>query len=567
MLSEIYIKNYLMLPEIRLPFISGLTVLSGETGAGKSILIGSISLIFADNSPGMEAYDKTLPIYLEATFQPSNDDHLLLLLANSGISKDEELILAREISPSGKSSYFINGRKVAASIMKELKPLMIDFHHQRDQQRLLSTTYQLELLDAFADTGDLRSEFSILYHQTKQNIALLKDMTAEAEHQKQLQELYQFQYDELLKAKLNPDEDETLQQEYELLSHAREIRETSLQIKQNLFEQENCIYDQVSNALGKLSRYENLNKHITEATQNMRQALESLQESAVQLDDVEESISSDPDRITLIQNRLDEINTLVFKHRVRSIRELICLFGEREKQIASFSNREEAILAMETKLQDDFLCLKNKADELSALRTVSSGLLRAELECSIRDLSIPQGIFEIRIDKKAKPEFLLSQFISAVSETGQDAVDFLFCANPGFELKPLVAVASGGELSRILLAIKKVLAKRISHKLIILDEIDSGIGGKTAERVAEFIYSLGREQQVLCITHLAQIAAIAETHIAIEKVTDSTHSIVTLRKLNAGQRLQEIARMLSGKVSDLALKHAEELIKDIKQRG
>jgi DNA repair protein RecN (Recombination protein N) len=566
MLQEIYIKNYLMLPEIRLSINSGLTVLSGETGAGKSILIGSISLIFGDNSPGVEAYDKEQSIYLEATFQPANDAKLRETLLLSGIDAREELILAREINPSGKSSYFLNGRKVTAGVVKELKPLMIDFHHQRDQQRLLNPAYQLELLDAYAGAEDLKTSFAALYHQTKQNMKHLRELQAEADRQKQLQDIYAFQYEEIQKAKLSLDEDVALQNEYELLTHALEIGETSYQIKETLFEQENSIYDQISTALAKLSHFENLNPHLRNASLSLHQALEALQEAATQLSFVEENITSDPDRITAIQERLDSINSLVFKHKVRSISELLELFKQREQQIAAYTGQVEAINELECKLQRDFVALKSLADQLSELRRANIDPLRVELEASIRDLSIPNGVFEIRIDKKAKPEFLLPEFLVTVSETGQDTLEYLFSANPGFELKPLAAVVSGGELSRILLAIKKVLAKRISDKLIILDEIDSGIGGKTAERVAEFISFLGHEQQVLCITHLAQIAAIAETHIAIEKHLESGRSVVSMRVLDSKERLHEIARMLSGKLSSRALEHAEELLNDIKQK-
>lgn len=567
MLLEIYIKNYLMLPEIRLPFSKGLTVLSGETGAGKSILVGSISLIFGDNSPGIEAWDKANPIYLEATFLPGHDPRLQALLEASGANPSEELILAREIGTTGKSSYFLNGRKVAAGIMKELKPLMIDFHHQRDQQRLLNNVYQLELLDAYSGAEALRDEFAVLYHSCRNNLKLLQELKVEAIRQKQLQELYQFQYEELQAARLSAGEDIALQQESELLSHAVEITSISAEIRQQLFEQENSLYDQLNSALAKMAHFENLNGHLTNAVQALRTALDSLQESALHLDNVESSISSDPDRLEFIQNRLDTINALVYKHKVRSIDELHTLFLQREQQMAAFANQEEAINALEIKLNKDFIALKQAAEKLTALRMANKDPLRDELEQNIRNLSIPNGIFEIRIDKKGNADFLLPQFISALSETGQDTVEFLFSANPGFELKPLAAVASGGELSRILLAIKKVLASRISEKLIILDEIDSGIGGKTAGRVAEFIFSLAGEQQILCITHLAQIAAIAETHICIEKHSDAMQSTVKMQKLDAEQRLGEIARMLSGKLSSRALEHAEELLKEIKLRG
>jgi DNA repair protein RecN (Recombination protein N) len=556
-----------MLPEIRLPFDAGLTVLSGETGAGKSILVGSISLIFGDSQAGLEAYDKSLPIYLEASFTQNSDPVLRELLSASGVLPDEEVILAREISPSGKSTYFLGGRKVSAGLMKELKPLMIDFHHQRDQQRLLNHNYQLELLDAYAEADTLRGEFALLYRNTKDNLKLLQEMKAEADKQKQLQELYRFQYEELEAAKLSLGEDTALQQEYELLSHVQEINEISQSINISLFEQDNSVYDQVSYFLSQLSRFENLNTHLKEASQSLSQALEALQEAAGHLSTMGENLSTDPDRIMSIQTRLDAINNLLYKHKVRTIEELIALFEQRSNQLDSLSNREEAISHLEKQLQDDFILLREKADALSLKRLSAADFLKVELEENIRNLSIPNGRFEIRIDKKTNTEKILSGYISTVSEAGQDSIQFLFSANPGFELKPLAAVVSGGELSRILLAIKKVLANRIPEKLIILDEIDAGIGGKTAGYVAEFIASLSKRQQILCITHLAQIAAVADSHVAISKDKVDLRSTVSMQKLDATMRLEELARMLSGSLSSTAMEHARELLNEIKQRG
>lgn len=560
MLTEIYIKNYLMLPEIRLPFDNGLTVLTGETGAGKSILVGSISLIFGDNSSGLEAYDKENPIYLEASFRPNDDPQLKSLLHDSGLTDEEEVVLAREINISGKSTYYLGGRKVSLSLMKELKPYMIDFHHQRDQQKLLNPSYQLELLDAYAGTAEERSAFGRLYQQIKVGQKELAELHKEIEQQRQLQELYQFQYSELEAAKLVSGEDSTLQQEYELLTHAMEISALSQQITQGLFEQESSVYDQISHYVAQLQRFTGLNEDIRDASLSLSQALEALQEASSRLGSMGESLSADPDRLEVIQARLDNINSLLYKHKVRSIDDLLHLFNQRASQLGELSHKEEAASLLETKLQEDLSLLMEMGDALSVKRCTAANKLKAELEHAIRSLSIPNGIFEIRIDKKGKAEKILSEYIQQVSETGQDSVQFLFSANLGFEQKPLAAVASGGELSRILLAIKKVLASKMPEKLLILDEIDSGIGGKTAAAVAAFISELAARHRILCITHLAQIAAIADCHVAISKDKANERSTVSMRKLFANDRLQEIARMLSGSISTTALEHAKELL-------
>ncbi len=567
MLSELYINNYLLLPEFRLRFDQGLTVISGETGAGKSILVGSITLIFGDNSAGTEAYDKNKPIYLEATFIPENDPQLGELLSQSGALTDEELILAREIGTNGKSTYFLNGRKTGVAILKELKNHLIDFHHQRDQQKLLVPAYQLEILDAYAGAEELRSCYTELFQGIKTDLKELENLSRQAEQQRELQELYRFQLEELENAKLIPGEDLALQNEFDLLSHGTQIIELSAQIRNSLYEGENCLFDQLSVHLGDLHKYEKLNPALGQASQSLQQALEAVRETSEHLDGIGDSLSADPQRLEDIQARLDLLNSLVYKHKVRNIEELLARFNDRAAQLTDLGKLEDRIILLKNKLEADFEHLKAKADALSELRAGASLTLAGELQQNIRSLSIPDAIFEIRIDKKTLSGFVLTDYMASVSESGQDFVEFLFTANPGFGSKPLAAVVSGGELSRILLAIKKVLSNKMVPRLVILDEIDAGIGGKTAELVGEFIQLLAAKQQVLCITHLAQIAARADRHLAIDKVSDRQNSRVEISDLQGESRLQEIARMLSGSLGRKALEHAKELISEIKKRG
>lgn len=564
MLTGIYIKNYLFVPEQRLDFGPGMTVLSGETGAGKSILVGSIALIFGDASPALDPFDPDLPIYLEARFDLSGNKEVQAYLAELGYEPETDLTLAREVSPAGKSAYFLNGRKIAASVVKELRPLMIDFHHQRDQQRLLSAAYQLQVLDLYAQNEDLLISFAARYKGLRAQLKELETLSARAEQERQVRELYRYQYEELEKAALHEGEDTELQQEFDLLSHAREIAETAATASFDLYDSENSVHARLAGSLAALARFSHLNTRLAGIEQSLRDCLELVSENASALNDLTQGMNQDPQRLEQIRERLDLINSLLYKHKAQNTSELLELFARREAQINAFADLGERILALETSIEKDFGFLRESGEKLSASRIKAGERLSEELRKSISLLSIPEARFKISIDKKTDCKTIIQDYLDSCTEQGQDACQFFFSANRGSQLRPLSAVASGGELSRILLAIKKVLSDRIEEKLMVLDEIDAGIGGKTAEYVAQFIFQLARRHRIICITHLAQIAAIADQQIALQKEAGRQKNVIRMVPLQAEQRLEELARMLSGNVSDISLEHARELINKYK---
>lgn len=559
MLSEIYIKNYILVPELRLSFDKGLTVISGETGAGKSILVGSISLIFGDSAQGIEAWDKAQPIYLEATFIPTEDDALKAMLSEIGAEEEEELIFAREISVAGKSTYYMGGRRVNASVLRELRPLLLDFHHQRDQQKILMSSYQLELLDRYAENTALREEFGTLYRQIRSEFHHLDDLKKQEAESRQMLELYKYQYNELQEAAISEDEDSLLQAEYELLQNSAEISSLCTEARENLFERENSLFDEMNRYAFRLEPFAQMDSVLGEAHQALSDALSSLQESSLLLESAKDRVSHDPGRMEYLEQRLNLINSLLFKHKVKNISELLTLFDERKNALTASDRLSEEIEKAERKLAQDQITLQKKADELSKRREQAAKNLARELKESIRKLAIKDAQFEIRIDRISNSEKLSHGVFYRCNESGQDTAEYFFSANPGGEIKPLSAVASGGEMSRILLGIKEILSMRESPRLIILDEIDSGIGGKTADSVARCIYNLAKQSPVLCITHLAQIAAYADHHIAVEKHSGKKTE-VSLRSLTKEEQKTEIARMLSGTITEASLKHADELL-------
>ncbi|HRX76232.1 MAG TPA: DNA repair protein RecN, partial [Candidatus Cloacimonadota bacterium] len=401
MLAEIYIRNYILVPELRIRFESGLTVITGETGAGKSILVGSVALIFGDSAAGLEAYDPSSPIYLETSFIPNQDPLLREYLNQINADWEEELVLAREISVNGKSSYFVGGRKVSAQVLKNLKPLLLDFHHQRDQQKLLSAAYQLELLDRYADSTGLCADFAMAFKELKSKQRQLQEMQKQEEMQQQRLELYRYQYAELEKADIQAGEDTDLQQEFELQSHGKEIQELALGMNLALMESENSIVDQLGQFQAQLEHYRRLNPQIEDAASLLVEATEALRNTAQTLSSLTDNISFDPGRLSYLESRLDTINNLLYKHRVHNVEELLQLFQKRQKEIASADDFQQQIIALQESIAIGMQELAQKADKLSAIRRTAALALAEELQNSIRQLALAQSSIQIRIDKNA----------------------------------------------------------------------------------------------------------------------------------------------------------------------
>lgn len=559
MLKQIRIHNYLFVPRAELSFEPGMTVLTGETGAGKSILMGAISLIFANSSAASEPWDAEQPVYLEADFDILEGSALSAKLEELGHLEGSELTLARQISVGGRSSYYVNGRKVGSSVLKELEPLMVDYHHQRDQQRLLQSSYQLEVLDAFAGLEKVRQEHASLLQSLRARIRILEQHRQQKEQSLQLADLYRFQYDEYEQIAIREGEDAQLQHEFERLSHSQQISETSAWVSHILYEKEDSVRDLIRSSIKELDRFGHIDERVSQFQSSLRDSLQILDDCA---DEAQELSSShaDPQALDQIRGRLDQINALLHKHRVRDIPELKALFAQRMAELEGFDALDMRITELETSIQADYMRLLELAQTLSLARESQSGALAGALELAVRDLAISNASFKISIDKKASPEMLMQDYLAACSLSGAEQCEFMFSANLGSELKPLADVASGGELSRVLLAIKKVLAQELEPRLLILDEIDAGVGGKTAEAVAATICELAKIHLVLCVTHLASIAAVADRHYLIQKQSGVAKTVIDLRLLDEQERIRELARMLSGSLSETSIQHAKELL-------
>jgi DNA repair protein RecN (Recombination protein N) len=562
MLTELYLKNYILIPELRLNFKPGMTVLTGETGAGKSIIVGALNLVFGKASPNQIAFDPAKDVYLEITFElPVEYQEIHNYLNETGIRvDDDELIIAREFTAGGKTASFINGKKTSATVLKELHDLLIDFHHQRDQQSLLNSGFQLDLLDKYGALMPLRIVFQQQFNELKHNVTTLKALQEADANNLKLIELYKFQLDELNAAELISSNNQSLEKEFELLLHSEEIISLATELYVIFYERESSIYDLLTGAQAQLEKYSDMSSLISDINAKLGSGIENIQDASVLLRTVKERIASDPERLAEIRQRLDLLNSLMGKYKCITIDDLISYKNKIEQAVQSQENNQAEIQALSEKIGIEFEKLTNTAEELSSKRLTASNKLAGGILTNLMQLSIPSAQLEIRIDKKADGKILLTDISRFFSDTGQDTIEIRFSANPDSPVLPLKSIVSGGELSRILLAAKKSLAQVLPPRTIILDEIDVGIGGKTAGALADFIHKLAENHQVICITHLAKIAAAADEHISIDKKTVNNATVIEIEHLDAERKINEIARMLSGHITELSVKHAKELL-------
>ena len=561
MIKSLSVENFIIVENLNLEFENGLQVLTGETGAGKSIIVGAINLILGSDIHAGMLLDDSFPAKLEAVFEIDNQNKKIIkLFKNYDIDISEgEAFIAKEISTNLRSKSFINGRRVSKDIIKEFRALLIDFHSQRDQQKLFDTDFQLEVLDIYGKLTQIREQFTFKYKEVESKIKKVKKLqNAESELAEKIK-LYHYQIDEIEKIEPVIGEDIKLQAELNLLTNAEDILNISTQLEQVIYEKENSVYDTISSYISQLVKFKGDNKNIEESVNFLQDASANLDNSINSIREVQNIIEVDSSRLEYIQSRLTLLNNLSVKYK-KNIEEILEYQNGIQQQIDSYSSGKEEISELNDEITIDLKNINKLAEELSAKRKKVAINFGKEIVSNINKLAIPDAKIEFKFNG-LENSIVNPEKLSGLNETGKDAVDIYFSANKGIKLQPFRIAASGGELSRFLLVIKKILSDRLDKRTIIFDEIDSGIGGKVSELLAEFIYDIGKYHQVLCISHLPQIASYSDRHFSIEKISGNKNSEVKVKILDENERKIEIARMLSGSDTELALMHAEELIK------
>ena len=559
MLLELRISNFALFDRLQLEFVPGFIALTGETGAGKSLLVDALALLLGGRAAGDQIRSGAEEANLEAVFSLSSMRLVRRWLEDSdlAVSDSEELLIRRVLSRSGRNRAYVNGIATPLRQLQDLGRLLLDIHGQHDQQSLLSSGVQLELVDAFGGLGPLRAEFEADFELWQQHQSELDRLRVQAKDRLIREEFLQYEYDELTKARLEPGEEEALLLEYRRLQNSGTLAERSNQAYALLHEHESSLLSQLQvlkRIVQDLGDIDPAAKPWGEMVESVSAQLEELAHACRQYRD---GIEHDPDRVGQIDERLSLLQRLRKKYH-ESLEGLIARRDTIQVELSELADIDHRLQSIEQAAIRAYDQALNKARALSQSRKKVAQNLQQRVMAELAALKMAHTRFHVRFE-----EFSGEKSLGA---TGMDRVDYLFCANPGESLQPLGRVVSGGELSRLMLAIKTVLADVDQVPVLVFDEIDTGVGGDVASVMGQRLRALGQSHQVFCLTHLPQIASQGRQHFVVEKAVARNTTTTRVRPLERQEREQEIARMLGGeRLTTTVRKAAAEMLHDSTQ--
>ncbi len=549
MLKSLSIRNYALIDALEIELPNGLTIITGETGAGKSILLGALGLLLGDRADAQALHDKTQKCVVEGTFIIKEYGLGDFFSAND-LDYAHETVIRREVTPEGKSRAFVNDTPVNISLLKTISSRLVDVHSQHETLHLNDAAFQLDAIDAVAGTGELLSDYRAAYRQFRKLTEQLQSLNEQEAQAKKDLDYFRFQFDELDTAQLKPDEQAELESELETLENAETIK-SGLSKSAHALDgaEENLLggLTEIKNTLAQLAKF---NPQIAQLSERVNSAHIELKDIARELESLDGDIVHDPKRIAEVNDRLDVIYKLQKKHNVKTIAELIVLRDELSTKIAGIGSLEEQVIAVQKELEAIRKKLLDLAGKLSKKRSAAAPKLSKDVKETLQHLGMPGAELNVQLETLAEPR-----------ESGLDKALFLFSANKGSAPQPLNKVASGGELSRLMLSLKALLARHTALPTIIFDEIDSGISGDVAAKTATILAQMSGGMQVITITHLPQVASKGKSHLFVYKEDVGKRTVTRIKTLTKEERVQEIAKMLSaGKVGEAALKNAKELL-------
>ena len=550
MLQSLFIRNFVLIDELHIRFDEGFSVVTGETGAGKSIILGALALVLGQRADSKSIQSGADKCVVEAVFDVSAYQLEDFFLSHDLEYDAKNCILRRELMSSGKSRAFINDTPAPLSVVKALGDRLIDVHSQHQNLLLADTQFQMNVVDIMAKTESLLVAYRREYERYQDAVRQLEELEALAAKSRQDEDYLRFQVEELRAAQLTAGEQEELEAELETLSHTEEIKSALYKVTDNLIGEERGVVQQLKEALHDVEALEAYFPKAKDFADRLRSAWTDMADLASETDVLKEDVEFDPNRLEWVNERLNTIYSLQQKHRVPSVEELLAIQQQLTTQLSAIDLFDEQMETLTKQRETIYEALMVQAGALTARRHEAATEIEQQLVDRMVLLGIPNTRFRIELWPKEKP-----------SADGMDEVCFLFSANKNEALKPVAQTASGGEISRLMLCIKAMIAGFAALPAIIFDEIDTGVSGEIADKMADIMQDLGQKMQVITITHLPQIAAKGRAHYFVYKEDTAERTLTRIRLLTTGERVNEVARMLSGaSLTDAAVANAKALL-------
>ena len=551
MLLEISIKNFAIIEEISLNFEKGMTVLTGETGAGKSIIIDAMNMMLGSRATTDVIRHGAPKAEIEGLFAVESNRHLTTLFEEQGLEWTDELIIRREILQNGRSVSRINGQMVNLSVLKAVGQHLVDIHGQHDQEELMRPQLHITMLDEFGDAAFFQTKAA--YRQTFEDYKRLRKQIVELQRNQQENkariEMLEFQIAEIEAAALEVEEDVRLEQERQRLLNHKMIADTLTNAYTMLDAEEFSSLANVRSAMNDLESIEEYDASYKELSGQLAETFYALEDITKRLEDVVDGLEFDGNRLMQVESRLDLIHSITRKYGGQ-VKDVLEYLAQITKEYSLLTGSDLSSEELEKELKRLEKSLVSLAQDLSDQRHALAQALENEIQQELADLYMDKARFQVRFSK------------AKFNREGNEAVEFYISTNPGEDFKPLVKVASGGELSRLMLAIKSAFSRKEGKTSIVFDEVDTGVSGRVAQAIAAKIHKIGQNGQVLAISHLPQVIAAADYQFYIEKISDAHSTVSTVRLLNREERIEEIAKMLAGEdLTEAARQQAEQLLK------
>ena len=552
MLKHLYIKNFTLIDELDISLYEGFSVITGETGAGKSIILGAIALLLGQRADSKTIKQGAEKCVIEANFDLSRYNMQPFFDENDIEYDAGDCIIRRELTAAGKSRAFINDTPVALSMLKELGDMLMDVHSQHQNLLLNKQDFQLEVVDIIADDAAQLTKYQNTYAEFVKAEKELSEMTLAIERNRENHDFLKFQFEELDNAKLQEGEQEELEQRSETMEHSEDIKSALYTTDNALSAEQVGVIQSLRSSLSALRSIESVYPEVSELIERIDSSYIDLKDISQEISSLLESVDFDPAELDQVNSRLDRIYELEKKYHVETVEELISKRDELHQQLAAIENGDESLDALKARRDELVSKARKEADALTKLRTKSAKTIEAEMQKRLIPLGMPHVRFSIQLTP------------IELGQNGADKVSFLFSANTSTPLQPVSQVASGGEIARVMLSLKAMISGAVKLPTIIFDEIDTGVSGKTAEMMAQIMKEMGGHgRQVISITHLPQIAALGSVHYKVEKNETASGTTSKMRQLDADERVREIAQMLSGSdVTEAAIQNAKELLKN-----